>query len=95
MVQSKALYSRAEEELLSSIKSNSVPSIGSFESLLQNNTDVFHEGRTDKALLAHWQLMKQYSLLQDQNPHPRSGAAREFSEAEEQVITSLHLLITL
>uniref|UniRef100_A0A2P2HZL9 Microspherule protein 1-like n=1 Tax=Hirondellea gigas TaxID=1518452 RepID=A0A2P2HZL9_9CRUS len=82
--QAKALYSKAEEELLSSIKSNSTPVLETFESLLQSHPDVFCVGRTAKALLTHWLQLKQYFLLQDQRPPP----AREFSEADEQVLDS-------
>lgn len=89
-IQSKALYSKAEEELLSTIKSNTAPVLETFESLLQGHPDVFYAGRTAKALLAHWQQLKQYYLLPDQNAltPTKPNGAREFNEAEEQLIDS-------
>jgi len=74
-IESKALYSVAEEELLATILSNSQPTIETFQELLTQNLNIFHRRRTAKALMCHWQLMKQYSLLSDQcstldNPIP-------------------------
>lgn len=69
--------------------------LASFEALLESHTDVLHVGRTAKALLAHWQLMKQYSLLQDQSPQPRLNSSREFSEVEEQVKLKFWILLKL
>jgi len=37
-----------------------------FQSILDANKDVFHPKRSAKSLLKHWQLMKQYYLLHDQ-----------------------------
>lgn len=86
-IQSKAMFSKAEEEILSSIKSSSVLEMDRFESLLQNYPDVFHVGRTAKSLLCHWQQLKQYHLLPDQNVSTptRQGVVTDFCEMEEQV----------
>lgn len=61
--------------------------VETFESLLQSHPDVFYAGRSAKALLAHWQQLKQYYLLPDQNAitPTKPNGAREFDEAEEQV----------
>jgi microspherule protein 1 len=37
-----------------------------FQDLLHRHPDAFYLARTAKALQAHWQLMKQYYLLEDQ-----------------------------
>ncbi|XP_050540256.1 microspherule protein 1 [Daktulosphaira vitifoliae] len=74
-IESKALFSIAEEELLASVQSNSQPTIETFQELLAQNPNIFHRRRTAKILMCHWQLMKRYSLLSDQcsaleNPIP-------------------------
>ncbi|XP_047493907.1 microspherule protein 1-like isoform X1 [Penaeus chinensis] len=86
-VQSRALYSKAEEELLGVIKSNSNPGLQTFETLLQENPNVFYPARTAKALMAHWHLLKQYHLLPDQTVPPlnKNGPVKDFSEAEQQI----------
>ncbi|XP_055535169.1 microspherule protein 1 [Wyeomyia smithii] len=86
-VQSKALYSVAEEELLGTIKSNSNPTVETFQELLDKNATVFYQARTAKALYAHWQLMKQYSLLPDQSVQslPKSDNILSFSDAEDLI----------
>jgi len=65
-VQSKALFSRAEEDLLASVRSTETPTPETFQELLTRNATVFYHSRTPKGLLAHWELMRQYSLLADQ-----------------------------
>ncbi|PSN52395.1 Microspherule protein 1 [Blattella germanica] len=92
-VQSRALYSKAEEQLLGTIKSelmtpslkmvaietfgyfNPGPRFESlvmtivqdtgradvFQNLLEQNPHILHPARTAKALLTHWQLMKQHA----------------------------------
>lgn len=91
-IQSKVLFSKAEELLLSrvgSVRGNgswrggcsggppcyvtplaplqgSQPSLDTFQDLLHKHPDVFYPSRTAKALQLHWQLMKQYYLLEDQ-----------------------------
>ncbi|XP_064899467.1 microspherule protein 1 isoform X6 [Columba livia] len=55
-IQSKVLFSKAEEQLLTKVGSE----------LLHKHPDVFYPSRTAKALQLHWQLMKQYYLLDDQ-----------------------------
>ncbi|XP_076064282.1 microspherule protein Rcd5 isoform X2 [Oratosquilla oratoria] len=85
-VQARALYSKAEEELLGTVKSNSNPTIQTFEMLLQEHSDVFYPARVAKSLLVHWHQMKQYHLLPDQAVQPlQRGQLKEFSEAEQQV----------
>ncbi|XP_037037335.1 microspherule protein 1-like [Bradysia coprophila] len=84
-VQSKALYSVQEEELLGTIKSSENPTIETFQDLLDKNASAFYLARTAKALFTHWQLMKQYSLLPDQivQPNTRPDQLLSFSDAEE------------
>jgi len=65
-VQGKALFSKAEEEILATIKSSETPDDETFQSLLTKNATVFYHARTPKTLMIHWELMKQYSLLADQ-----------------------------
>jgi microspherule protein 1 len=65
-VQSKALFSKAEEEILSTIKSSETPTEESFQALLTKNATIFYHARTPKCLMIHWELMRQYSLLADQ-----------------------------
>nr|KAF6453099.1 microspherule protein 1 [Molossus molossus] len=65
-IQSKALFSKAEEQLLSKVGSTSQPTLETFQDLLHRHPDAFYLARTAKALQAHWQLMKQYYLLEDQ-----------------------------
>lgn len=86
-VQSKALFSRAEEELLRQITSSSQPSLDVFQTLLLQNSDVFHPSRTTKSLCNHWLLMKQYHLLTDQpvQPLPKGEHILNFSDAEDLI----------
>lgn len=65
-VQSKALYTKVEEELLCTIRSSDRPTLENFQELLSKNASSFYPARTPKALMNHWQLMKQYTLLPDQ-----------------------------
>ncbi|KAF7996594.1 hypothetical protein HCN44_002240 [Aphidius gifuensis] len=86
-VQSRTLYSKAEEDLLGTIKSTTPPSPTqeTFQKLLETNAQIFYPARTAKALMAHWQLMKQYHLLPDQTVQalPRGDAFLNFSDAED------------
>lgn len=84
-VQSKALYTKVEEQLLATTSSTSQPTLETFEKLLQDNATVFHPARTAQALQAHWQLMKQYHLLPDQSvqPLPKSDHVVSFTDADE------------
>ncbi|XP_046661159.1 microspherule protein 1-like isoform X3 [Homalodisca vitripennis] len=87
-VESKALYSKQEEELLATIKPNAAPTLETFQELLQSNPHVFFSARTPKALMNHWHLMKHYYLLPDQTvqPLPREDATvLTFSDAEETI----------
>ncbi|XP_059477783.1 microspherule protein 1 [Neocloeon triangulifer] len=65
-VKNKALFSSAEEILLSRIPANSQPDLEVFQKLLDENASSFYESRTAKMLNNHWLLMRQYHLLPDQ-----------------------------
>uniref|UniRef100_A0A182JZV9 FHA domain-containing protein n=1 Tax=Anopheles christyi TaxID=43041 RepID=A0A182JZV9_9DIPT len=84
-VQSKALFSVAEEDLLGTIKSNEQPNLEAFQELLNKNSSIFYHSRTAKSLLNHWELMKQYSLLPDQSVQslPKNDNILSFSDAED------------
>ncbi|XP_067015360.1 microspherule protein 1 [Anabrus simplex] len=86
-VQSRALFSKAEEQLLGTIKSTTQPTIETFQEMLAQNTHIFYPSRTAKSLLMHWTLMKQYSLLPDQTvqPLPRGEHILNFTDAEEMI----------
>ncbi|PKK17517.1 integrin alpha-7 [Columba livia] len=72
-IQSKVLFSKAEEQLLTKVGSSSQPTLDTFQELLHKHPDVFYPSRTAKALQLHWQLMKQYYLLDDQTGEPPGG----------------------
>lgn len=63
----------------------SQPMLETFQKLLETNAQSFYPARTAKALMAHWQLMKQYHLLPDQTIQqiPRGEHVLNFSDAEE------------
>ncbi|CAN8178497.1 unnamed protein product [Coccothraustes coccothraustes] len=84
-IQSKVLFSKAEEQLLTRVPSSPVPSLDTFQELLQRHPAVFYPARTPKALQLHWQLLRQYHLLQDQTvqPLPKGDQVLNFSDAEE------------
>uniref|UniRef100_A0A3Q1C002 Microspherule protein 1 n=1 Tax=Amphiprion ocellaris TaxID=80972 RepID=A0A3Q1C002_AMPOC len=86
-IQSKALFSQAEEALLAKIGSTSQPKLDVFQELLSKHPGVFHPSRTPKSLLVHWQLLKQYYLLDDQSvqPLPKGDQVLNFSDAEQMV----------
>lgn len=65
-VQSKALFSKAEEEILAAVKSADSPTVDTFQELLTKNATIFYHARTPKSLMVHWEMMRQYSLLADQ-----------------------------
>lgn len=58
-----------------------------FQELLEANAHTFYPARTAKALLSHWQLMKQYHLLPDQTVQclPRGEHVLNFSDAEDVI----------
>ena len=78
-------FSREEEDALAScgLKSTSANvDTSHFERLLASQPTVFHPSRGARALLTHWQYMRQYSLLPDQtvqcsvaSPEARDRAA--------------------
>ncbi|KAL0278144.1 UNVERIFIED_CONTAM: hypothetical protein PYX00_000051 [Menopon gallinae] len=87
-VQGRALFSKAEEDLLGTIKSTDTPTIEVMQSLLDSNPQVFYPTRTAKNLYNHWQLLKQYQLLPDQSVQslPRGDLVLNFSDAEELLL---------
>ncbi|NWU58616.1 MCRS1 protein, partial [Dromas ardeola] len=86
-IQSKVLFSKAEEQLLTKVGSTSQPTLDTFQELLHKHPDVFYPSRTAKALQLHWQLMKQYYLLDDQTvqPLPKGDQVLNFSDAEDML----------
>jgi microspherule protein 1 len=84
-IQQKALFSKQEEDILASIKSSENPSEEFFEMLLTKNAPIFFHARTPKILKIHWELMRQYMLLSDQNvPSATSVDGQQtFAEFEE------------
>uniref|UniRef100_A0A8C3KJS0 Microspherule protein 1 n=1 Tax=Calidris pygmaea TaxID=425635 RepID=A0A8C3KJS0_9CHAR len=86
-IQSKVLFSKAEEQLLTKVGSTSQPTLDTFQELLHKHPDVFYPSRTPKALQLHWQLMKQYYLLDDQTvqPLPKGDQVLNFSDAEDML----------
>lgn len=48
------------------LEQTSQPKLDVFQELLGKYPGVFHQARTPKSLLVHWQLLKQYYLLDDQ-----------------------------
>lgn len=86
-VQSRALYSDAEEALLKQVESRSEPSVEVFQRLLEDHPEVFLPTRTAKLLRKQWGLMRQYQLLADQTlqPQPRHESVVSFAEIERIV----------
>lgn len=86
-MQSRALFSKTEEQQLSKIGSTSQPTLETFQELLHKHPDVFYPSRTAKSLQVHWQLMKQYYLLEDQTvqPLPKGDQVLNFSDAEDLI----------
>ncbi|KAK2874627.1 hypothetical protein QQF64_003434 [Cirrhinus molitorella] len=86
-IQSKALFSQTEEALLAKIISSSQPKLEVFQDLLNKHPNVFYPSRTAKNLMVHWQLLKQYYLLEDQSvqPMPKGEQVLNFSDAEQVV----------
>ncbi|XP_070596527.1 microspherule protein 1 isoform X1 [Erythrolamprus reginae] len=86
-MQSKVLFSKAEEQLLSKVGSTSQPNLDTFQDLLHKHPEIFYPSRTAKVLQTHWQLMKQYYLLDDQTvqPLPKGDQVLNFSDAEDMI----------
>lgn len=84
-VESKALFSINEEEILSTIKSGSQPTLETFQELLNKNPHIFFHTRTAKSLMTHWNLMKQCHLLPDQTVSGSGDLVMSFSDAEEAI----------
>lgn len=79
MVQDRALWSEAEEKLLSAITSQSNPDLSTFEELLSKHSDVFYPQRSAKSLLQHWSTLRQYHLLPDQSLTPLTTNSSKIS----------------
>uniref|UniRef100_A0A8C8EIF8 Microspherule protein 1 n=1 Tax=Oncorhynchus tshawytscha TaxID=74940 RepID=A0A8C8EIF8_ONCTS len=94
-IQSKALFGQAEEALLAKIASSSQPKLEVFQELLSKHPSVFYPSRTPKSLLVHWQLLKQYYLLEDQSvqPFPKGDQVLNFSDAESLSSSSFSFLL--
>lgn len=86
-IQSKAIFSQSEEALLAKIGSASQPKLEVFQDMLNKHPSILHPSRTPKSLLVHWQLLKQYYLLDDQSvqPLPKGEQVLNFSDAEQMV----------
>ncbi|XP_067932134.1 microspherule protein 1-like [Watersipora subatra] len=86
-VESKALFSKQEEDLLCTVTVASQPTQATFSELLSNNLRKFHRVRTSQSLHEHWMLMKHYHLLPDQavQPLPRNDHVLNFSDAEDML----------
>ncbi|XP_052330526.1 microspherule protein 1-like [Oncorhynchus keta] len=67
--------------------SSSQPKLEVFQEMLSKHPSVFYPSRTPKSLLVHWQLLKQYYLLEDQSvqPLPKGNQVLNFSDAEQLV----------
>lgn len=61
------LQSSEEVLIVFVIEQTSQPKLDVFQELLSKQPGVFHPSRTPKSLLVHWQLLKQYYLLDDQS----------------------------
>jgi len=89
-------FSREEEDAIAGcgIKSTAATvDLNIFEKVLSSQPGIFHPTRTARALLTHWQYMKQYSLLSDQavQPLPKQENSQHilnFHDGEEQVVDS-------
>ncbi|KAG8129341.1 hypothetical protein E2320_016279, partial [Naja naja] len=80
----QSAFSKAEEQLLSK---TSQPSLDTFQDLLHKHPEIFYPPKTAKVLQTHWQLMKQYYLLDDQTvqPLPKGDQVLNFSDAEDMI----------
>lgn len=89
-VQSKALFSKAEEDILASVKGTDDVTEDTFEELLTKNSTIFYHARTPRSLLIHWELMKQYSLLSDQTIPALTSpeGVFSFSDYEDTIVDS-------
>ncbi|KAG9333973.1 hypothetical protein JZ751_009289 [Albula glossodonta] len=75
-------------EAIAAIQSKALqPKLEVFQELLSKHPAVFYPSRTPKSLLVHWQLLKQYYLLDDQSvqPLPKGEQVLNFSDAEQLV----------
>ena len=93
-VESRALFSEAEEALLRKVESRSLPKLEDFHALITgDNARVFLASRTAKLLRKHWLLLRHYQLLEDQTPVPlpRHESVVSFSEIERIVEQELEV----
>nr|XP_032813263.1 microspherule protein 1 isoform X3 [Petromyzon marinus] len=86
-VQSRALFSKDEERILTKVASTSQPTLETFQDVFGKNPNVWHPCRTAKALQMHWQLLKQFHLLEDQTVQqlPKGDQVLNFSDAEDTI----------
>lgn len=77
----KAPYSDAEERVLEMIPSRLNPDKKYFQSVLEKNASIFHSFRSETSLQKHWELMKFYHMLCDQQI--KTEPLINFSEAED------------
>lgn len=87
LVERKALFSEAEENLLKNLESQHPPTFDSLNELISSNAEIFLPSRTPKILLNHWKLLRHYQLLNDQTLQslPRHESVISFSEIENIV----------
>ncbi|XP_064823922.1 microspherule protein 1-like [Oncorhynchus masou masou] len=73
--------------LMGLISLSSQPKLEVFQEMLRQHPSVFYPSRTPKSLLMHWQLLKQYYLLEDQSvqPLPKGNQVLNFSDAKQLV----------
>ncbi|XP_054752656.2 microspherule protein 1-like [Lytechinus pictus] len=86
-IMSQALYSEEEEKVVGTITSTSLPTVDTFQELINKNGTIFNPMRMAKGLQTHWMTMKQYHLLPDQTvqPMPRGDHVLNFSDAEDMM----------
>ncbi|OTF76006.1 microspherule protein 1-like protein [Euroglyphus maynei] len=86
-IESRALFSDAEEELLKKLESRKEPTLESLQELIDLNAEVFLSSRTPKILLKQWRLLRHYNLLEDQSlqPLPRHESVVSFSDIENTI----------
>ncbi|CAG0898031.1 unnamed protein product [Darwinula stevensoni] len=71
-INSQALFSTQEEQILSQVPVEEGGDLETFEKLLQEHGAEFHQNRTAVSLHNHWRLMRQANLLASQSPEMHS-----------------------
>jgi len=82
----KAPFSDAEEKVLEMIPSRLNPDKNYFKSVLEKNASTFTTYRSESSLQKHWELMKFYHMLCDQQI--KTEPLMNFSEAEDNILDS-------